>query len=223
MDGDPDRLILQGQGGRLARQPVLRPRVAAAALAGDPVLGLWIERIGPVRIPRRHDPPFAYLARTICYQQLAGAAASTIHGRFVTALGNDVRPGTVLQASESDLRAAGLSAAKLRAIRDLAAKASSGEVRLDDLESCGDEEIVDRLTRVRGIGEWTAQMFLLFRLRRPDVWPTGDLGVRAGYARMHGLPETPTPRELASLGERFRPWRSAAAWYCYRALEVEDT
>jgi DNA-3-methyladenine glycosylase II len=206
----------------LARHPVLRPRVASAALAEDPVLARWIERIGPVRIPRRDDPPFAYLARAICYQQLAGAAASTIHGRFVAALGDDVRPDTVLQAEESDLRAAGLSAAKLRAIRDLAAKASSGEVPLDDLESCADQEIVERLTLVRGIGQWTAQMFLLFRLRRPDVWPTGDLGVRAGYARMHGLPETPTPREMESLGERFRPWRSAAAWYCYRALEVEE-
>lgn len=186
------------------------------------MLGRWIERIGPVRIPRRHDPPFAYLARAICYQQLAGAAASTIHGRFVSALDDDVRPDAVLRAQESDLRAAGLSAAKLRAILDLAEKTSSGEVRLDDLESCSDEEIVERLTRVRGIGEWTAQMFLLFRLRRPDVWPTGDLGVRAGYARMHGLLEMPTPRELGSLGDRFRPWRSAAAWYCYRALEVDD-
>ena len=206
----------------MARHPVLRPRIAAAALAEDPVLRPWIERIGPVRIPRRTDPPFEYLARAICYQQLAGAAAKTIHGRFVTALGGAVRPGTVLHAAESDLRAAGLSAAKLRAIRDLAGKAVSGEVPLDDLEDLPDQHVVDRLTRVVGIGEWTAQMFLLFRLRRPDVWPTGDLGVRAGYARMHELVEVPAARDMAALGEPFRPWRSAAAWYCYRALDLGD-
>jgi DNA-3-methyladenine glycosylase II len=200
MDRAPDGLIFRVEraGWRAIRSSApgsLRPRWPRIRCSR------WIERIGPVRIPRRDDPPFAYLARAICYQQLAGAAASTIHGRFVAALGDDVRPDTVLQAEESDLRAAGLSAAKLRAIRDLAAKASSGEVPLDDLESCADQEIVERLTLVRGIGEWTAQMFLLFRLRRPDVWPTGDLGVRAGYARMHGLPETPTP-------ERWSRWAS---------------
>ena len=206
----------------MARQPVLRPRIAAAALSGDPELGPWIERIGPVRIPHRPEPAFAYLVRAICYQQLAGAAASTIHGRFVAALGGAVEPATVIRAAEPDLRAAGVSAAKLRAIRDLADKSVSGEVPLHDLQGLTDEAIVDRLTRVIGIGEWTAQMFLLFRLRRPDVWPTGDLGVRAGYARIHGLAEVPSAREMTALGERFRPWRSAAAWYCYRALDVEE-
>ncbi|MEX2466209.1 MAG: DNA-3-methyladenine glycosylase 2 family protein [Gemmatimonadota bacterium] len=171
---------------------------------------------------RCSDPPFSYLTRAICYQQLAGAAASTIHGRVVTALGGDVRPETVLAAPESELRGAGLSAAKLRAIRDLAQKAVAGEVCLDDLEVHPDGDIMERLTRVYGIGTWTAQMFLLFRLRRPDVWPTGDLGVRAGYARMHGLSEVPTARAIEQLGDRFRPWRSAAAWYCYRALDLED-
>jgi 3-methyladenine DNA glycosylase/8-oxoguanine DNA glycosylase len=195
--------------------------VAAAALAEDPAFGPWVERIGPVRIPRRDDPPYSYLARAICHQQLAGAAARTIHGRFVDALDGDVRPETVLAAPEADLRSAGLSAAKLAAVRDLAEKARSGEVPLDDLEARSDEDVVERLVRVRGIGVWTAQMFLLFRLRRADVWPTGDLGVRQGYARIHGLDEPPKPKELELLGRRLRPWRSAAAWYCYRALESD--
>lgn len=201
---------------------VLRPRLAAAALAADPVVGPWVRRIGPIRIPRRDDPPFAYLARAICFQQLAGAAAATIHGRFVEALRGDVRPDSVLAAPEGDLRAAGLSAAKLAAIRDLAVKTVSGEVSLHGLDALPDAEVVARLTRVRGIGVWTAQMFLMFRLRRPDVWPTGDLGVRTGYARMHRLSDVPSAKELEPLGERFRPWRSALAWYCYRSLETDE-
>ena len=204
----------------MARPALLKPRVAAAALAEDPHFAPWVERIGPVRIPRRDDPPFAYLARAICYQQLAGAAARTIHGRFVDALAGDVRPDTVLVAPDSALRGAGLSAAKLAAVRDLALKVHAGEVPLDDLETRPDDEVVERLIRVRGIGVWTAQMFLLFRLRRADVWPTGDLGVRQGYARIHGLDAPPTARELEPLGERLSPWRSAAAWYCYRALDA---
>jgi DNA-3-methyladenine glycosylase II len=197
----------------------LRPRVAAAALAKDPAFGPWVERIGPVRIPRLDLPPFAYLVRAICHQQLAGAAARTIHGRFVDVLDADVSPASVLSASEAAARGSGLSAAKLAAVRDLAEKVVKGDVRLDDVDRQPDEEVVRRLTDVRGIGVWTAQMFLLFRLRRADVWPVGDLGVRRGYALIHGLEDPPSARELEPLGHRLRPWRSAAAWYCYRALE----
>ena len=204
----------------MARPARLKPRVAAAALAQDPAFASWVERIGPVRIPHLEDPPFAYLVRAICHQQLAGAAARTIHGRFVDALGGDVNPASVLSASEDASRGAGLSAAKLAAVRDLAEKVRAGEVRLDDLDRQHDDEVVRRLTRVKGIGTWTAQMFLLFRLRRPDVWPVGDLGVRQGYALIHGLDEPPTAKELDLLGCRLRPWRSAAAWYCYRALDL---
>jgi DNA-3-methyladenine glycosylase II len=205
----------------VAAPALLRPRLAADALSRDPDFGPWVKRIGSVRVPRRDDPPFAYLTRAICYQQLAGAAAATIHGRVVDVLGGDVRPEAMLEASESALRGAGLSAAKLAAVRDLAAKVSADEVRLDDLERRPDDEVVERLTLVRGIGVWTAQMFLIFRLRRADVWPTGDLGVRQGYARIHGLEVLPNARELEPLGDRLRPWRSAAAWYCYRALEID--
>lgn len=192
---------------------------AGRRLREDPEFGPWVSHIGPIELPRANDDPFSYLARAIVFQQLAGAAARTIHGRFVEALQGDVTPAKVLRVRESTLRNAGLSAAKTRAVRDLASKVRSGEVVVDDLEEQPDEEVVRRLTLVRGIGPWTAQMFLMFRLHRPDVWPVLDLGVRAGFAKIHGLDETPTAKELEPVGERYRPWRSAAAFYCWRALE----
>jgi DNA-3-methyladenine glycosylase II len=190
-------------------------------LGRDPSFGPWVRRIGTIRLPLSTESPFFYLARAICYQQLAGKAAATIHGRFVEALKGDVSPEKVLRVRETTLRKAGLSRNKLAAIRDLATKIRSGEVEVHDLESQPDEEVVRRLTLVRGIGEWTAQMYLMFRLHRPDIWPVGDLGVRAGFSRVHGLEEYPTQKRLEPLGEPYRPWRSAAAWYCYRVLETE--
>ncbi len=190
-------------------------------LGRDPVFGPWVREIGTVYLAETTEEPFFYLARTICYQQLAGAAAATIHGRFVEALKGEVTPDSVLRVRETTLRGAGLSANKLAAIRDLASKVRSGAVQVHDLHDQPDDEVVRRLVQVRGIGAWTAQMYLMFRLRRPDVWPTGDLGVRAGYARAHGLAEAPTAKALEPLGDRYRPWRSAAAWYCWRILETE--
>jgi 3-methyladenine DNA glycosylase/8-oxoguanine DNA glycosylase len=178
-----------------------------------------VERIGPPRIQRVTDPAFGYLARAIVYQQLAGAAASTIHGRFVAAVGGTVTPGRVLRAPDAALRSAGLSQGKLAAVRDLAAKAP--RLRLDELPLLDDDEVQRRLTSVRGIGPWTAHMFLMFFLRRADVWPVGDLGVRAGYARIHRMAEAPREKDMIPLGEPYRPWRSAAAWYCWRALETD--
>ncbi|NJD18558.1 MAG: DNA-3-methyladenine glycosylase 2 family protein [Gemmatimonadetes bacterium] len=198
---------------------VLRPAAAHAALGADPAFGPWVARIGPPRLRRVTEAPFEYLARAIVYQQLAGAAASTIHGRFVEALGGKVTSRRILGAPEASLRGAGLSRGKLAALRDLAAKAP--RLGLKDLPRLSDDEVEHRLTAVKGIGPWTAHMFLMFYLRRADVWPVGDLGVRAGYARIHGLTEVPGAKALASLGEPYRPWRSAAAWYCWRALETE--
>ncbi len=137
------------------------------------------------------------------------------------ALERDVTPARVLRLRETTLRKVGLSANKSSAIRDLASKVTSGEVSVHDLEDQADEEVMARLTTVKGIGPWTAQMYLMFRLHRPDVWPVGDLGVRAGFARIHGLEAHPTPKELGPLGDRYRPGRSAAAYYCWRALETE--
>lgn len=191
------------------------------SLARHPVFGPWVDTIGPVRIPRSDEGAFYYLTRAICYQQLAGAAARTIHGRVLDALAGEVTPERLLETSEDELRAAGLSRNKLKAIRDLAARIRSGELVVDDLGDRSDEEVVERLTGVWGIGEWTAQMYLMFRLRRPDVWPVGDLGVRAGYAKAHGLDPAPTAGELSPKGDAHRPWRSAVAWYSWRILETE--
>jgi DNA-3-methyladenine glycosylase II len=193
--------------------------VAARELARDPVLGPWIREVGRPRLRRVTEGHFEYLVRSIVYQQLAGRAAATIHGRFVEAVGGRVSPRSIGKVSDDVLRGAGLSRGKLAAIRDLAAKA--GSLGLDELEYLPDDEVQERLTSVRGIGPWTAQMFLMFALRRPDVWPVGDLGVRAGYAKIHGLAEAPTEKEMLLLGDPYRPWRSAAAWYCWRVLETD--
>jgi len=176
---------------------------------------------GPCRLGAR--PPvsdrFASIARAIVYQQLAGAAAGAIWGRVLATLGGDCRAESVLEATEPELRAAGLSAAKTAALRDLAAHEAAGELGLGRLGRLGDEEVIARLTQVRGVGPWTAQMFLLFTLHRLDVWPTGDLGVRKGFALAFDLADVPAPADLEEFGERFRPYRSVAAWYCWRACE----
>lgn len=193
---------------------------ATERLRSDPSFGPLVEEVGPVRLRPPRGEPFASLVAAITYQQLAGKAAMTIHGRVVEALDDDVRPGTVLAADPEALRGAGLSAAKLAAIRDLAEKVSAGIVTLADFDGATNSEIRDRLTRVKGIGPWTADMFLMFDLRRPDVWPVGDLGVRNGLARVLGLDVSPTPQETKLIGTGYRPWRSAVAWYCWRAVEV---
>lgn len=203
---------------RVRKPPTLSPARAHAAFATDEAFGPWVARIGPPRLRRVTEPPFPYLVRSIVYQQLAGKAAATIHGRFVEAVGGVVTPRAVTRTSDEILRAAGLSRGKLAAIRDLSEKALA--LALDELAAMSDEDVIARLITVRGIGPWTAQMFLIFALRRPDVWPVGDLGVRAGFARILGLAETPGEKEMRPLGEPYRPWRSAAAWYCWRALEI---
>jgi 3-methyladenine DNA glycosylase/8-oxoguanine DNA glycosylase len=196
---------------------------ASGTLESDPCFGAWVRRIGPTTASRADLHPFAYLVRAIVGQQLAGAAAATIHGRVVDELDGDVVPESVGRADPARLRAAGLSASKLRAIRDLADRAASGALLLeeDHLAPMDDETIVTHLTGVWGVGRWTAQMFLMFRLGRPDVWPTGDLGVRAGWARIYRV-ERPSAKALETAADHLRPWRSAAAWYCWRAIELPD-
>lgn len=190
-------------------------------LRKDPDFGPWVAQVGVIRVPESREEPFVYLARSIIYQQLAGAAARTIHGRFVEALKGEVTPAKALRVRETTLRKAGLSAAKAAAVRDLATKVRSGEVEVGELEEQSNEEIVRRLTLVKGIGPWTAQMYLMFRLHRPDVWPVLDLGVRSGLKKILGLDAALGPKDMEPLGERYRPWRSAAAFYCWRALENE--
>jgi 3-methyladenine DNA glycosylase/8-oxoguanine DNA glycosylase len=163
---------------------------------------------------------FGALARAICYQQLAGRAAAAIHGRFAALYDGRPTPAAVAATPDDVLRSVGLSASKVASIKDLAAKATTGAVRLEGWSRLDDEAIVERLTTVRGIGRWTAEMFLIFQLNRPDVWPTGDFGVRTGYARIHGLVEPPSAAELGPLGDVYRPFRTIAAWYCWRAVDT---
>jgi DNA-3-methyladenine glycosylase II len=207
-------------------EPGSHPRVSHAAAARilalrDPVMARLVAAGGPPRLRPPHDTHFAALVRAIVHQQLAGRAAAAIHGRLMAALTDDLRPETLMALSDQALRAAGLSANKAASLRDLAAKVLDGTVVLDPagLRRESDDEVATRLSSVRGIGRWTADMFLLFQLRRLDVWPTGDFGVRRGYGLAWGV-DMPSARELASLGDPFRPYRSAAAWYCWRAVEL---
>jgi DNA-3-methyladenine glycosylase II len=202
--------------------PRISHQAAAEQLAARvPQIAALVEAAGPIHVRPPHDSHFAALVRAITYQQLAGAAAAAIHGRLVAALDGGVEPAALLALSDEALRGAGLSGNKTASLRDLAAKVLDGTVILDPrrLAREPDDEVVRRLTEVRGIGEWTAQMFLMFQLRRLDVWPTGDLGVRRGYGLAWEIP-TPTPKELERRGEELRPFRSVAAWYCWRAAEL---
>lgn len=192
----------------------------AAVAAADPALASFIDRAGlPAPRPRQGDP-LGSLARAIVFQQLATRAAAAIHRRFVEAVGGSVTAAAILATSPDELRAAGLSTAKTRSLLDLATRVADGSVPLDDLEHLDDDAIVERLTTVRGIGRWTAEMFLLFQLRRPDVWPVDDLGVRHGWRLIHGHEELLAPKALLAEGERFRPYRSAVALLCYHAVHV---
>lgn len=192
---------------------------ATALAAADPVVAGLVQRFGPPALRPPQETAFAALARSVLYQQLAGKAAATIHGRFVDLVGGSVTPEAVLALPEGALRAAGVSGAKEASIRDLAARVAAGSVDLAHVSTLDDDQLVAQLVAVRGIGRWTAEMFLLFQLRRLDVWPTGDLGVRKGFGVAWGLPATPAPKELEALGEPFRPYRSVVAWYCWRVLD----
>jgi 3-methyladenine DNA glycosylase/8-oxoguanine DNA glycosylase len=187
----------------------------------DPVFAELVSRHGPCRFGSRPrvDDRFTTLAKSICYQQLAGRAAATIWGRVLTAVGDPFTPERVLATGEDALRAAGLSRAKMLSVLDLAAHVADGRIDLRHLGRLDDEAVISGLVHVRGIGRWTAEMFCMFALHRLDVWPVTDLGVRHGYAVAHGLPELPTPATLVELGDHLRPYRSVAAWYCWRASE----
>jgi DNA-3-methyladenine glycosylase II len=187
----------------------------------DPVLAGLIAATGPARLGvRKGRSHFETLCRSITFQQLAGRAAEAIWQRVRTLVPGPFTPEAVVAIDVTVLRAAGLSNAKARSINDLARHVVEGDVHLARAARLSDEQIITELSRVWGIGTWTAQMFLMFQLGRLDVWPVLDLGVRNGYGKAWGLAPPPTAKELEPLGERFRPYRSVAAWYCWRALEV---
>ena len=201
----------------------LEPAVRALRDA-DPTLAKLMDRVGPCRFhaTRSTKSPFLALTESIAYQQLTGKAAATIYGRFHALYpGTGPTPELVLESSDEALRGAGLSRAKILAIRDLAAKTLDGTVpTAKRLRSLEDHEIIERLTSIRGIGRWTAEMLLMFRLGRLDVLPATDYGVRKGYAMTYRKRSLPTPAKLLAHGERWRPYRSVASWYLWRALDV---
>jgi DNA-3-methyladenine glycosylase II len=186
----------------------------------DPVLAAIIKRYGPCGLAaaQRADH-FSALLRAIVFQQLSTKAASTIYGRLVASLRGDSRVTAESLAALSDeqMRTAGISRQKAGYIRDLCEKVSSGAVPLDALETMTDEEVADALTRIKGIGRWSADMFLMFRLHRPDVFPIGDLGIVNAVKKVYGM-RKPTPDRLRRLGDGWRPYRSVASWYLWRSL-----
>jgi len=208
-----------------ASAPPYDATVAVAELsASDPKLAALIARVGPCRLQINDgQSPFDALLESIIYQQLHGKAAATIYGRMcrLFAPRRSPRPHEIAGAAVEQLRSAGLSINKARAVQDLAAKTLEGVVpthaRIAHLPN---EEIITRLTAVRGVGRWTVEMFLMFRLGRPDVLPVDDFGVRKGYMNAYRKRRMPTPKELAVYGRKWAPWRSVASWYLWRAAEM---
>lgn len=187
----------------------------------DPHLAAVIARVGPCQFaPRAEGTHFEAVARAIVYQQLSGKAAGTIHTRFHGLYGGRApEPGELVTTSDEALRAAGLSRQKIGYLRDLAALVDSGDVPLATVEALDDAMVIDALTRVKGVGRWTAQIFLMFRLGRPDVLPELDLGVQKGIQLAYGRSVLPKPAEVTQIGAPWAPWRTVAAWYLWRLLD----
>jgi len=186
----------------------------------DPILSEIINRVGEYRLEYR-EPSFETLVRSIVYQQLSGRVASVIFARLISAAGGKLTPASILKLRPARMRAAGLSTQKTAYIRDLARHTRDGRVVFEELETLADEAVIETLTMVKGIGIWTAHMFLIFALRRPDVLPTGDLGVRTAIRRAYELVELPKPDEIEKLARAWRPYCSIAAWYLWRSLDNE--
>jgi DNA-3-methyladenine glycosylase II len=185
--------------------------------AADPVMGSLIDRAGPYAISY-HRPVFETLVRSIVFQQLNGRAAATIYGRLNDACGR-VTPESLLALRLPRLRKIGLSQQKASYVRDLARRTRDGEVNFRKLPALGDDEVIAHLTPVKGVGVWTVQMFLIFALRRPDVLPTADYGIRVAMQRAYGLEELPKPASMERIAAPWRPWRSVACWYLWRSLD----
>ena len=186
----------------------------------DPVMRDIIREVGAYRIEFR-DPSFETLVKSIVYQQLSGRVASVIFNRLVAAAGGKLTPENILKLRPVRMRAAGLSGQKTRYIRDLARHTRDGHVVFEDLAGLSDDEVTELLTQVKGIGVWTVHMFLIFALRRPNVLPTGDLGIRNAVRKAYGMNELPKPLEIETLAESWHPYRTVASWYLWRSLESD--
>ena len=188
----------------------------------DAVLASIIEQVGPCRIAYR-EPTFEALARSIVFQQLSTKAARTIYDRLATAAGGALTPESIQNLSVGEMRRAGLSKQKISYIRDLAEHALSGRVDFTRLPSMTDVEVIETLTDIKGIGVWTAHMFLLFALRRPNVLPVGDLGVRTAIKRAYNKRTLPKPAHIEKLARSWHPYCSIASWYLWRSLELKPS
>jgi DNA-3-methyladenine glycosylase II len=198
-------------------------RARRLLLRRDPILAALIRRQGPCGLAaaQRADH-FSALVRAITFQQLSTKAATTIHGRMVALMPNGVAtPEGLAALTDAQLRTAGLSRQKTAYLRDLCEKVSTAVIDLESLEALDDEEIIAALVKVKGIGRWSAEMFLIFRLLRPDVLPVGDLGILTAVQRAYRLRKRPSPDRLRKIGEAWRPYRSVASWYLWRSLDNE--
>ncbi len=201
------------------RRPFPMRKAIVALKESDPVMAALIERAGYRQI-RYLEPGFETLVKSIVWQQLSGKAAATIYGRFKAAAGDgQLTPESVLALTPARMRALGLSRQKIAYIRDIARHTRSGEADFKALRRVPDDEVIEVLTRLKGVGVWTAHMFLIFALRRKDVMPSGDLGVRAAIKKAYGLEQMPTPAEVEQIGEKWRPYRTIASWYLWLSLE----
>jgi DNA-3-methyladenine glycosylase II len=189
----------------------------------DPKMAAVIEHVGPCRFTLRTEGThFDAVARAIVYQQLSGKAAATIHGRFTALLsGNTPVAAQLLALSDDVLKGAGISRQKAGYLRDLASRVHNGSVPIDTLHELSNDEIVQALTSIKGVGQWTAQMFLMFRLGRPDILPELDLGIQKGIQRAYGLRKLPTPERVRQIGAKWAPYRTVASWYLWRLLDGE--
>ena len=197
-------------------------RATAHLREADPVLAQLIDKHGPYQ-PRPSTDPWSALVRSILFQQLAGAAASAIQRKWFGFYGNEEAtptPEQVLNTSDEDFRACGISRQKMSYFRDLALHTTDGRLKLARLNRMSDDDVIRALTAVRGVGEWTAHMHLMFHLGRPDVLPIGDLGVRKGMQLAYQLDQMPTPKEATHIGAKWAPYRSVGSWYMWRAVET---
>jgi 3-methyladenine DNA glycosylase/8-oxoguanine DNA glycosylase len=186
----------------------------------DPVLRAIIEQVGPCRM-EFSVPEFSSLAEAIVYQQLNGKAAVTIFKRFIELAGSPLTPQGILKLSDEQLRGVGLSRQKSSYLKDLAAKTASGALNFAQLAELSDEEVIQHLTQVKGIGVWTAHMFLMFSLRRTDVLPTGDYGVQMAIKRHYKKRKLPKPKDMEKIARVWAPYRSVACWYMWRSLDIK--
>ncbi len=223
----PEGSIAAGPEQRFLERPAAAPLDHTTAVAhlqqADPVLAQIVTRCGPCTLQPRALEPFVMLCRSIIYQQLSGKAAGTIMSRFLALYDpGAVLPELVLDTSENALRGIGLSRQKLTYLYDLARHVHDGTLQLATLPAQSDEEVIQHLTRVKGIGRWTAEMFLMFALGRPDVFPVDDLGIRKAMQRAYGYKRDPAPATMQRHARKWRPYRSVATWYLWRSLDPDN-